>query len=653
MSFPAYQKYVERKVEWIGATPNHWAVCALNYRYIVELGKMLDESRITGNFPGYYLRNTDVQWGKINIIDLPLMDFNGSDVSRYSLRPGDLLVCEGGEVGRAAIWNGGVDPCYYQKALHRLRPRYHERDDVRYLFYVLTCAAKFGAFSGGEAKATIAHLPAETLRRHLFPFPPTEEQRAIADFLNRETAKIDALVEEQRRLIALLREKRRAIIFHAVTKGLAPDAIMKDSGIGWLGEVPAHWKIMALRRLIDQERPITYGIVQPGEGDPEGRFMVRGQDYSRGWVMPEEIFRVSDVVELPYRRARLKPGDVVITIVGAGLGNTAVIPAFLDGGNITQTTARLAPATGIISSDYLALALGSNIGSIQVSLYQKGAAQPGLNLEHLSAFQLPLPPLEEQQHVVRWLAPVLRQISEITAAAEQMVVLFNERRAALISAAVTGKIDVRPSAAVLTFPIDRVRARRLVATEIIEQSASQPTFGRTKLQKVLYLAETHANINELAGRYIRMPYGPLDQMMIKEVEDGALEAGFVVDDPGDRKMVRYHPCPTKGRFRAKLAQWLGDERIAKLDKLITDFADLDTRAAEAIATLYAVWNDALIDGETPADMEIALAFLSEWHPEKARKFRIDELQIWLDWMRRHGLVPTGAGSKTSTGRLFA
>ena len=144
MTFRTYPDYSNSDVEWVGRLPNHWKVCALNYRYEVALGKMLDEKRIRGSFLAPYLRNIDVQWGLINVVDLPEMDFEGGDLIRYALRPGDLLVCEGGEVGRAAIWTSQLEPCFYQKALHRLRCRYPAADDARFMFYGLYAAANLG-----------------------------------------------------------------------------------------------------------------------------------------------------------------------------------------------------------------------------------------------------------------------------------------------------------------------------------------------------------------------------------------------------------------------------------------------------------------------------------------------------------------------------
>ncbi len=204
-------------VEWLGEVPAHWEVAAVNFRYEVLLGKMLDEKRITGKHLAPYLRNADVQWDRINIDELPEMDFEGEDIDRYGLRPGDLLVCEGGEVGRAAIWTGALDECYYQKALHRLRPRNSTRDASRFQYYLLNMAATLGIFTGGQGKATIAHLTAEALRRYRFPYPSHAEQVQIAAFLDHETAKLDALVAQAQSAITLLQERRSALVSAAVT----------------------------------------------------------------------------------------------------------------------------------------------------------------------------------------------------------------------------------------------------------------------------------------------------------------------------------------------------------------------------------------------------------------------------------------------------
>ena len=204
-------------VEWLGDVPEHWEIVALRMRYSVQLGKMLDAKRITGSHLVPYLRNADVQWDRINVIDLPMMDIREDEYPRYTVQPGDLLICEGGEVGRAAFWNGVLPICGYQKALHRVRPISEVRDVLRFLFYVMFHASKRGVFVADGSENTIAHLTAEKLRRHRFAFPPKNEQEMIANLLDTVLANLDRTVSRALGEISLLREYRTRLIADVVT----------------------------------------------------------------------------------------------------------------------------------------------------------------------------------------------------------------------------------------------------------------------------------------------------------------------------------------------------------------------------------------------------------------------------------------------------
>ena len=202
-------------VEWLGKIPAHWKIPPLYSRYSVELGKMLNESRITGQHLVTYLRNIDVQWDNINFEDLPEMDITEAEYQRYTVKLGDLLVCEGGEVGRAAIVGEFAGVIGYQKALHRLRTT-NSAELPRFMYYILLWAANTGVFNAG-GMSTIAHLTGEQLRKYRFPKPPLPEQQAIADYLDRETARIDQLVAKVEAAIERLTEYRQALITAAVT----------------------------------------------------------------------------------------------------------------------------------------------------------------------------------------------------------------------------------------------------------------------------------------------------------------------------------------------------------------------------------------------------------------------------------------------------
>jgi restriction endonuclease S subunit len=202
--------------EWIGDVPAHWDLPSLRQRYSIDLGKMLDEKRITGQYSVSYLRNVDIRWDGINTFDLPSMDITPEEEARYTVRTGDLLVCEGGEVGRAAIVPPEASGLGYQKALHRLRPLVSS-EVPRFMYYTLRWAASQGVFVAEGNPNTIDHLTGDKLRRYRLPVPPKVEQQAIVDYLDRETAKIDTLVAKIEKAIERLREYRSALITAAVT----------------------------------------------------------------------------------------------------------------------------------------------------------------------------------------------------------------------------------------------------------------------------------------------------------------------------------------------------------------------------------------------------------------------------------------------------
>jgi type I restriction enzyme S subunit len=205
-------------VDWLGDVPAHWEVCPVSSRFEVQLGKMLDSAKLSGEHLRPYLRVFDVQWGRINTVDLPQMDFDADARAKFALRPGDLLVNEGGSYpGRSAVWLGTLRECYYQKALHRLRAHKHHQASTEFFYFVMERAVTQGVFVAGGNEATIEHLPAEKLRRYRFGFPPIEEQCAIVTYLTSETQKLDKLTAEAERAINLLQERRTALVRAAVT----------------------------------------------------------------------------------------------------------------------------------------------------------------------------------------------------------------------------------------------------------------------------------------------------------------------------------------------------------------------------------------------------------------------------------------------------
>jgi len=440
MTLRRYERYKDSEVEWLGAVPAHWDVAAVGYRYEVLLGKMLDEKRITGIHLAPYLRNVDVQWDRINVEDLPQMDFSGDDLDRYRVTPGDLLVCEGGEVGRAAIWGGEIPECYYQKAIHRLRRRSEAADHPRFMFYVLRMATAMGIFEASEGKSTIAHLTAEALRRYRFGFPPRREQECIVGFLDQEVVQIDALIAEQQRLIELLTEKRQAVIAQAVTKGLNPSAPMKESGVEWLGMVPAHWEVRPLKHVADFR-----------SGGTPDKSNLDFWDGTVPWASAKDL-KVDDLFDtadhitdeaLAAGAASLVPVNSVLVVVrGMILARmfpvvTARVPMAIN--QDLKAVAPRAPMDG----EYLAWLLRASAAESLSRLDEAGHGTKALRMDAWGAMRVPLPPLVEQQRIAMHLKHACSMADAGLEDVQLGIALLRERRTALISAAVTGQIDVR------------------------------------------------------------------------------------------------------------------------------------------------------------------------------------------------------------------
>ncbi|HRM70076.1 MAG TPA: restriction endonuclease subunit S [Thauera phenylacetica] len=448
MSFPRYPDYKDSGVEWLGEVPGHWATPPLYLRYSVELGKMLDSSRITGDHLVPYLRNVDVQWGRINFDDLPEMDIEASEYGRYTVAPGDLLVCEGGEVGRAAIVPERSSTIGFQKALHRLRALADDEHPA-FMYFTLSWAALRGVFNQGGL-STIAHLTGEQLRKYRFPKPPITEQARIAAFLDRETAKIDALVAEQQNLIALLKEKRQALISHAVTKGLDPDVRMKDSGVAWLGEVPAHWLISPLKYLASSIKAGPFGSALTKDMYVASGYRVYGQEQ----VIPGDFtvgdYYISDGVFDELSQYAVAPGDLLISCVGT-FGKIAIVPDDVEPGIINPRLIRLRVRSDV-KAGFLCEVLRSQVVFEQFAVLSRGGTMDVINIGTLSNIYVPCPPFEEQQRILSFLADSLMEIDSLVAEADATIALLKERRTALISAAVTGKIDVRHLSVASTVP---------------------------------------------------------------------------------------------------------------------------------------------------------------------------------------------------------
>jgi type I restriction enzyme, S subunit len=234
---------------WQPCAEANWFSSQVKRRFAVELGKMLQNGPLNAldqEVP--YLKAQHVQWDGVRLDELPTMWASPTDIENLRISVGDLLVCEGGEVGRAAmLQEASPTDCIVQNALHRVRP--HLDDEARFLGYLLRHAATQGWFDVLCNRSTIAHFTVDKFGEMWIALPDAKRQRSIANYLDRETARLDRLVAAKERVLRLLGEKRRALITRVVTRGLDPGAPLRDSDKAWLGKIPAHWELERARWL--------------------------------------------------------------------------------------------------------------------------------------------------------------------------------------------------------------------------------------------------------------------------------------------------------------------------------------------------------------------------------------------------------------------
>jgi type I restriction enzyme S subunit len=273
--------------------------------------------------------------------------------------------------------------------------------------------------------------------------PPLDEQHTIAAFLDRETARIDALVAAKRRLIALLQEKRAALIARAVTRGLDPEVPTKDSGVAWLGRVPTHWDVTPLKRVTSLIRsgktPLGGATVYEDEGVP----FLRSQNVHFSGLELSDVAFIDIDTHRSMSSSSVLPHDVLLNITGASVGRVCVVPASLQQANVNQHVCIIRLERDMALSEFVATVLQSSGIQAQIRADETGSSREGLTFSQIGDFAIALPPLEEQRAVVTSMARELARLAQSTEIAEQTMQRLTEYRSTLITSAVTGRIDVR------------------------------------------------------------------------------------------------------------------------------------------------------------------------------------------------------------------
>ena len=435
-----YQQYAEYKdsgVEWLGEVPSDWDVVKIKHLSSVKRGaspRPIDDPKFFDDYGDYaWVRIADVSASDMYLLNTTqTMSALGSSLS-VKLEPNELFLSIAGTVGKPCI--NKIKACIHDGFVYFPDLKIPNK----YLFYIF---AGEQAYKGLGKMGTQLNLNTDTVGDIKVALPKSKiDVQGIIDFLDHETAKIDSLIEKQQQLIQLLKEKRQAVISHAVTKGLNPNVTMKDSGVEWLGEVPEHWQFPRLKQLIQYGSSISYGIVQPGDALDEGVPFIQTTNISKGSFELEDFQKTSVSIESNYPRSRLEGGEVILGI-RASIGAAFVVPMSFKGVNLSRGIARIIP-NNLLRSDFLVWYFKSNTVDQYWGLSKQGSTFSEVSIETVRELNVVIPPLDEQETITKYLTDESNKFEKLINFAEKQKLLLLERRTALISAAVTGKIDVR------------------------------------------------------------------------------------------------------------------------------------------------------------------------------------------------------------------
>ena len=410
--YQAYAEYKDSGVQWLGEIPSHWKLTRLKFLAKIRNGQDYKHVETETGFPvmgsggqftfssTYMFNRPSVLLGRKGTIDKPL----------YIDEP---------------FWT--VDTMYYTEV--------NKDIDVKY-FYYLSKTILFNRYSTNTA---LPSMTQENLNNFEFSVPPSVfERNQIRNFLDHETTKIDHLIEKQHQLIELVKEKRQAVISHAVTKGLNPNVPMKDSGVEWLGQVPEHWNMAPVRRYLVEHRQGYYTTESYVD---EGLKLLRItdlRDLGEINISNCPMVNESDTTHL----FKLQKGDVVFARTG-GAGSFGVITEDYENLIYASYLIRFRFMNKIFEPDYLRFLFQSDSFQLSVKQNIHGGVNQNIHAEDIKNTVICAPSLSEQKEIIEYLENQCLLFENLIYKASYSVKLMQERRTALISSAVTGKIDVR------------------------------------------------------------------------------------------------------------------------------------------------------------------------------------------------------------------
>ncbi|MDC4325005.1 restriction endonuclease subunit S [Acinetobacter baumannii] len=437
---PRYESYKDSGVQWLGEIPSHWEVWKITHAMDLIGSGTTPKSDNLEYYDGDVLwvttselRESYIYDTKQKVTDSAIQDYsalkkypiNSIAIAMYGATIGRL-----GILAREATFNQACCVFSGSKVLNH-----------KFLYYWLWMRRPILiSLSNGGGQPNLSQ---DDLKKLKLALPPIDEQKIIADFLDKRLTQVDALIAKQETLLEKLAEQRVALISHAVTKGLNPDADFIISKNAWLGEIPKDWIL----------KPTKYFLSYVGSGKTpkggaevyidEGVIMIRSQNIHDEGLRLEDVVHITDEADQGQINTRVYEDDVLLNITGASLGRVSLVPKGIPLANVNQHVCILRPIKSLILPQFLHLIMQSHYAKSLIKSEENGTSREGLTFEQIKAMVFALPPIDEQQTICEKIQSDLDDLNKSKNYCENLIKKLKEYRSTVITQVVTGKIDVR------------------------------------------------------------------------------------------------------------------------------------------------------------------------------------------------------------------
>lgn len=623
-------------IEWIGMIPTDWNIVRIGNQYTERKTKVSDR-----DYPPLSVTMKGI---------LPQL----ASAAKTDAHDDRKLVCKGDfAINSRSDRRGSCGISAYDGSVSLINTILQPRDEMNpqyyvWLFHSPMFSDEFYKWGHGIVD-DLWTTNWQDMKRISIPEPPLAEQQKIASFLDRKCDEIDAVIEKTKVTIEEYKKLKQSVITDAVTKGVRGNRPMKNSGIEWIGEIPADWDMVRKLSYVCTGF-ISYGIVKLLEPDDEnGVKVLRCSDVLPGKVSLVNVRTVTQKVSNEYARTILSGGEIVINVRGT-LGGCAIVPQELKGYNVAREVAVI-PLQDNICNRYFMYFFLSDIFIDYQNRYLTGSVYVGLNIELLSSCPIVFPAPKEQAEIADYLDKKCNEIDTLIAQKSALLGEMEAYKKSVIYEYVTGKKEVgtvEQSTAAIFYPYfpavlstKKTRfAQAVLMSRILDKCRKK--MGRVKLEKMLYTIETSIGF-DFDTEYVRQAAGPLDES-IYDCEAIISRKNKWYTKKESKYGVSYTPAKDNAKYKKYYDRYFSDYD-SEIERIIGIFMDYDADQAEIIATLFAAWNDFIIDQRQFTDEELVDEVLNNWNDSKKR-FSKD---VWLraiEQMRQNNIVPKGYGKRT-------